>query len=325
MKEKSIEKLKLILKIIISFSLIFYIIYTIGPYRILDHIIKIDRFYFSISIFLTVINVLLSSKKWQVLLRAKGEKQNFLNVCKLYYIGTFFNMFLPTNVGGDIIKAHKMSKISKKSIEAYSSVFMERFLGLIAIISLATISTTLYFGELPKRVIVLIYSVFLPLIFISTSLILWKKITVHLENFLKSLFGRFNPFSLKERSTKILRSINEYAEKKEALIKALSISLIFHIVLILSYYIIGLSININISLYHFFIIIPITHILLFLPISIRGIGVREVLYAYFFTQVGATGAQAVSLSLLVQLLGVISSIIGGFIYLHSKIKKMKEI
>ncbi len=325
MKEKSKDRLKTLLKITVSLSLIFYIIYTYGPYNIIYQIRETNLFYFSIVILITVFNVIISARKWQLLLKAKGEIQSFLHIWKLYYIGTFFNMFLPTNVGGDVVKAHKLSQVSKKSVEAYSSVFMERFTGLIAVIALATISATFYLDDIPTTVAIMIYGVFLPAILISFFLISSKRFIILFQGFLNRILSTFNPFSLREKSIKMLKSINHYTKKKKSIIYALIISLIFHTLLIFINYLLSLSLGLDISLYFFFIFIPISHILLFLPVSIRGLGVREVIYVYFFTQVGATGAQAVSLSLLVQLIGVISSLIGGSVYLSSKIKKIKEV
>lgn len=322
MKDKTKDRLKTIIKIIISISLISYVIYSAGPYKIWNEIKNINLLFFLIVILITIVKVGVSAKKWQILLKAKGEIKDFLHVWKIYYIGTFFNLFLPTNVGGDVVKAHKMSKVSKNSIEAYSSVFMERFTGVIAIFGLAIVATTLYFSELPTDILFIIYVVFLPLIILS-FLMIWKdSIVDKFKKLIKRIFKNFNPFSIKEKLIKLYSSINLYTKKKKTIGYALIISFVFHTMLILTNYILALSIGIDIPIHYFFIFIPITAILLFLPISIRGFGVREVLYAYFFTQVGTTTAQAVSLSFLVQLLGIISSLIGGFIYLFSQTKKI---
>lgn len=322
MKDKTKDRLKTIIKIIISISLISYVIYSAGPYKIWNEIKNINLLFFLIVIVITIVKVGVSARKWQILLKAKGEIKDFLHVWKIYYIGTFFNLFLPTNVGGDVVKAHKMSKVSKNSIEAYSSVFMERFTGVIAIFGLAIVATTLYFSQLPTDILFIIYVVFLPLIILS-FLMIWNDSIVDLfKKLINRIFKNFNPFSIREKLIKLHSSINLYTKKKRTLGYALIISFVFHTMLILTNYILALSIGIDIPIHYFFIFIPITAILLFLPISIRGFGVREVLYAYFFTQVGATTAQAVSLSFLVQLLGIISSLIGGFVYLFSQTKKI---
>lgn len=319
---KTKDKLKTIIKIIVSISLITYVIYSAGPYKIWAEIKGINILYFIVVIFITIVKIGVSAKKWQMLLKAKGEIKNFLHVWRIYYIGNFFNLFLPTNVGGDIVKAHKMSKVSENSIEAYSSVFMERFTGVIAVFALSIVATTLYFSELPYEILIIIYLIFLPLIILSLIMIWRDSFVQSFRGLINILFKSFNPFSIKEKLIKLYRSVNLYTRKKKTLGYALLISLFFHTMLILTNYILALSIGMNIPIHYFFIFIPITSILLFLPISIRGFGVREVMYVYFFTQVGATTAQSVSLSFLIQLLGIISSLIGGFVYLFSQAKKI---
>ncbi len=325
MKEKSKERLKALLKVLVSIVLITVIIWRIGPRTILDELLAADPSYFLLAIGLTIFNVMLSAKKWHILLTSKEGSKSFLQLWKLYYIGTFFNLFLPTTVGGDIVRAHKTSKISKHWIEGYSSVFMERFTGMIAIVILATISGTLYYHDFPRSIMLTIYVIFVPLILISFFLIYSDRFIAFMQRLLKKIFKNFNPFSVKEKSIKMLTSINQYAHMKKLIVCALVLSLLFHSMLIISYYLLAISLGLTIPLYYFFVFIPVSHVILLLPISIRGFGVREVIYVSFFTQVGATGAEAVSLSLLVQILGITSSLIGGAVYLHSKLKKVKEV
>ncbi len=314
------RRVKDTLKALASVLLLSYIIYSTGPYKIWNQLNQVDLWFFFMVIVITIVKVGISAKKWQVLLRAKEEVKSLLYVWKIYYIGTFFNLFLPTNVGGDVIKAHKMSKTSQNSVEAYSSVFMERFTGLAAILILALVSTTLYLEELPLQILLLIYFVVTPLILGTGFLLLRKSLIQRFSSIYERIFGSFNPFSIREKVGKLYNSINLYRHKKKALTSALAISLLFHLLLILTNYILALSIGMNVAIHYFFIFIPISAVLLFLPISIKGFGVREVIYVYFFTNAGATAAQAVSLSFLVHLVGIISSIIGGLVYLYSKIK-----
>lgn len=319
MKLKIDKRVKDALKVLATITLLSYIIYNTGPYKILNQLKQVKISFFVLVIVIDIIKVAISSKKWQVLLRAKEEVKGLFYVWKVYYIGKFFNLFLPTTVGGDVVKAHKMSRDSERSVEAYSSVFLERFTGLVAILILALISTTLYIEELPTGILLLIYLVITPLIFGSVLLLLKKSLIRRFRFIYDKIFDTFNPLSIREKLTKLYNSINLYKHKKKALTFAIGISLLFHVLLILCNYILALSIGMDIPIQYFFVFIPISSVLLFLPISIKGFGVREVIYVYFFTSAGASAASAVSLSFLVHLVGIISSAIGGFVYMYSKI------
>lgn len=315
------RRIKTAIKIIGSLVLISYVLYTVGPYKIIGELKSADLLLFSIVILLGVIRVAISAKKWQLLLKAKDIFHGFKEVWRIYYIGNFFNMFLPTNVGGDVVKAHKMSKRSESPVDTYSSVFMERFTGVVVIISLAVVSSLIYFKNLPTDILLLIFGIILPSLIVLILLIFHSEISRGFESIYKRLFRSFNPFSIRRRLKKLHRSITSYRENGKVILYALLISLIFHVLLILSNFILSLSIGMDISLQYFFIFVPLTAILLFLPISIRGFGVREALYLYFFTSVGASGAKAVSLSFLVQIINIIGSSIGGGVYLFSASKE----
>ena len=65
----------------------------------------------------------------KIVLGAQGLPLRYPDVLYLTFIGYFFNHFLPTAVGGDVVKAFYISKISKQAMRSYTSVFMDRFLG----------------------------------------------------------------------------------------------------------------------------------------------------------------------------------------------------
>ena len=97
--------------------------------------------------------------------------------------------------------------------------------------------------------------------------------------------------------------------------KTLGVSLVFNITLITMNYLIGLSLGAKISIWYYFLFVPITSIVTLLPISFAGLGVREGAYVLFFTQAGMARETALSLSLLVYVVSIFTpGLIGGIIY-----------
>jgi uncharacterized protein (TIRG00374 family) len=315
--------IKTIIKIVISLTLLGLIFYFVGPKKIYNVLLAIDLIYFIIVIFIGMFCIAISALKWQLLLRAKGEKMNFLVVWGLYYIGMFFNMFFPTSVGGDLVKAHKMSKRSKKPVEAYSSVFMERLTGGIILVLLALVATTLYLSKLPLSVYVFVYFVFPPVLIIIILFLMKKALVVRFRPLYNPIFGMFKRFEMGPKVERLYDSINLYRKKKIVIGWALIISLIFQTLAIILYYLLSLSVGMDVPLHFFFIFIPISMLFSFLPISIRGLGIQEGVFMYLFTQVGATAAEAVSLGLLGQIYLLIPTIMGFLIYVLTDEKKKR--
>ena len=68
----------------------------------------------------------MSSWKWQILLQPVRLDVPFLKVLAFYFTGMFFNLFLPTVVGGDAVKAVLLARETGSAARATTSVFMER-------------------------------------------------------------------------------------------------------------------------------------------------------------------------------------------------------
>ena len=93
---------------------------------------------------------------------------------------------------------------------------------------------------------------------------------------------------------------------------------------------IGTALGLDLPLAYYMIFVPITSLVLVLPISFAGLGVREGAYVFLFTQAGAVPEVALSMSLLVYVLGtVVPGLIGGIIYVlrgvrgYGKIKQQE--
>ncbi len=304
------DKGKIVIRIAISAILLSFIIYAIGLEKIKDVISHTTLWLFIVAILVENIGVAISAKKWQILLKSKDVKITYSDAISYYYIGSFFNTMMPSSVGGDVIKAYKLGK-KTNNIEAFSSVVMDRVTGLIAVVLIALFAIATSYEMLPQIAITLAF--ILILCFLVFLLMLFK--TNFFEKVVKKLFSRWD--KPKRFLHDIISSVKSYRDKK-TLYAAMSISLLFHIILILNNYVLSLALNLKINITYFFIFIPIAEILVALPISIQGFGVRESSYALLFSSIGVSYAAAFSLGFLNQLVKVITSIVGGIVYVIKK-------
>src|SRR5262245_59913611 len=78
-----------------------------------------------------------SRVRWQLLSRPLGFEQPWSHFLGYYFIGMFFNLMLPTSVGGDVVRACYLDEGSGRKLAAFVSVFVERCSGLLVLLSLA--------------------------------------------------------------------------------------------------------------------------------------------------------------------------------------------
>jgi hypothetical protein len=81
---------------------------------------------------------LLNVFKWQLLNRAQGLTTSFGQLLDVYYVGMFFNTFLPSGFGGDAVRAYELSRLSGQAGSSLASVAVDRFTSLYALLLLGT-------------------------------------------------------------------------------------------------------------------------------------------------------------------------------------------
>jgi hypothetical protein len=85
----------------------------------------------------------ISTLKWRILLAPVDLSTPYLRLLGFYFTGMFFNLFLPTIVGGDAVKALLLARETGAPARATMSVFMERNTGLCALLLIALVAAYL--------------------------------------------------------------------------------------------------------------------------------------------------------------------------------------
>jgi uncharacterized membrane protein YbhN (UPF0104 family) len=135
------------------------------------------------------------------------------------------------------------------------------------------------------------------------------------------LFDRL--LSIKAVSS-LVASLQSYS--RSALLRSLGMGVIFNVLLIAANVLIGLGLGADVGLAYYLVFVPLTSLVLILPISFAGLGVREGTYVYLFGQVGLAREVALSLSLLVYALGTVApGLVGGVIYLLRGARDYREV
>ncbi|MDO8536184.1 MAG: lysylphosphatidylglycerol synthase transmembrane domain-containing protein [Candidatus Omnitrophota bacterium] len=261
----------------------------------------------------------IASIRLRLLIEAQGIAVTLKEALSLTFIGYFFNNFLPTSIGGDVVKAYYLSKKTDKKAAAYASVFVDRVIGLFTMIFMAFVA--LFFveeGVVDQTLKYIIYAITLgSIVFI---VLMTNKRLAQKFSF---LFFLINP--IKDKLRKVYEVIHQYQYQKSLMLKSFIISFISQAFFFMSLGVIALSIGSRLPIKDLFIKMPIVSMMSLLP-SINGLGLREGSTVVLFGPlIGSDKAFAMSILWLLVLLCI--SIAGGLIYaLSPQFKiKMKEI
>jgi uncharacterized membrane protein YbhN (UPF0104 family) len=109
----------------------------------------------------------------------------------------------------------------------------------------------------------------------------------------------------------------------KAIAKALAVSLVLNVMLVGTNYLVARALGVTISVWYFVLFVPILSVVLMLPISMSGLGVREGAYVYLFGQAGVPTAQALTMSLLIYALRVVAALVGGSLYAMQGVRELR--
>ena len=269
---------------------------------------NIDRklFIFAVLIFLST--VLILARRLQLIFAAEGLTISLAETCNLTFVGYFFNNFLPSSVGGDIVKAMCATRITKHPVKSVTSVLMDRILGLFTFIIIPSFSVFFLRGVDNPAVPMIIYS-FLVVSIMCFFLIFNRKLARHLR-FIETLLNRFK---LGEKVRKIYDGLHNFKNHKLVVCQAMFLSILGQSVGVLVLYLLARALGAHADPIYFFITVPVVHLISMAP-SLGGLGVREKCYVIFLTPyIGEKHAFALGILWLALLFFL--SLIGGMIYL----------
>ena len=294
----------------ISAGILFYLFRTqIDTTKTLALLKEADFHFIFLAVIVLILTNLILFLRWLILMKGLDLKVPFIPVINYYFIGMFFNYFLPTSTGGDIIKTFGMCKLTTEKAKVVASVVLDRLCGFMAIVIVAFFS--FIFGYRILKDLSLLATIFaLAFVSVSIMVILFNE---RIYSFGCKIFDRVP--KIKKSLMDMHYDIVLLKGKPSTIIWAVVISCLSQGVLAFSWLLFAKALHLhqNIGLLYFLIFVPIICVASSLP-SIGGLGTREAAAVYLFSKAGVLSGVAVSMSLLIYIFSLAISLIGGVIY-----------
>ena len=307
------RRFNLIIQIVISVALIILLLRLINISDMFSLLKRANLYYFILLLALVTVDRIFMAYKWHLLLKVKDKSISLFSAIKTYYIGTLAGFFLPTTVGGDMVRVLKLRSEKKSGTDVLSSVIMERMLGFIASAILAPIAALFLISFLELDVWRFLWIAgafllfFIVLIVISFSGFIVRKIDRSKKLSGNIFFGKFK---------KLYLSYAEYKNHKGLLAVFLILSILEQIMPVIGNYLACRALNLSVPFVYFLLIIPLIQLVSRIPISFEGIGVNEGLLVYFFTLLGLSTTGAFTIGLLGHIALIIAALPALYFYIR---------
>jgi uncharacterized protein (TIRG00374 family) len=228
----------------------------------------------------------------------------------VFFVSTFVGTFLPASIGGDAVRAYSISRDDVSGADAVASVFMDRMLGVAALLVMGV--PGLFFARdlAANRAVVAGVAVTAAVSLVTILMIFSERVGLWSAR----LISVVPVPALQRMAQSIVGSIRRYAQFHWRLVNVLLASVGVQILRVVQAYCLGRSLGIEVGLTAYFAFIPVILLIMLLPITINGLGTSQAAFVWFFARVGVANAPAFVLSLLFVALGIVGNLPGGILY-----------
>jgi len=289
-----------IARISVSLALMGVILYRMDLSELVGLMRRADARFLALAAGLVMVGLVIGAYRWQRLLSALGIPVPLRTLVASYFVGLFFNNFLPTSMGGDVVRIYDVARYSRQPSASVASVIAERALSSLAQGVIALLGLALGY-DIARRFVGEIAALFAVLCLILAALLFGDR------------WGRGIAL-LRGKVREALESISFCLRNRSLALGVIFVSLFFHAVIVLINYAIFAALGADVSLVYCFLVVPVILFITLLPVSINGLGIREWAYIYFFGRLGLSMAESVAASLLFFFLLILVSLIGGIIF-----------
>jgi uncharacterized membrane protein YbhN (UPF0104 family) len=293
-------------RLAISAGLLVWVISQAGLGDLIGAVRQADPRPYAWALVLSVLGIVVRAYRWHILLRAVGARVSFRRAVYLYFVGAFFNAFLPTGFGGDVVRVLEIGE-GATSQQAAGTVLVDRLTGFITLFLLALVALPFGYRLIPAETTLLI-AVLAAGVMVGSLLLFEGRL-------LRRLTARF-PRGLSLAGDAWMGKTYAVitACGTRAIAGSLAVSLVFNLIQAVSNVFVARALGIDASVWTFFLFIPVATVVLLAPITISGLGLRENTYLVLFGQVGVAEDKAVAFSIGSYSLDLAMGLVGGVLY-----------
>ncbi len=253
--------------------------------------------------------------KWQVVLNAMGLRLRFWDLAELYLLGTFFNNFLPTMIGGDAARVYYLGRQHGYATIA-TSVFVDRGLGFLS--TAAWGSALVWWLDITTPAFVIARQA-LTVLGIVLAVVVVAALTMRLAP-LVVVLRRVSPMRRIAEGVELVRKRGRPLRRRPAALGVVLVtSFLYFLPLAWSYQTyFRLSSGLEVPYAAIVLVLVAIAVLSNIPISLNGIGLREQLHYLLFGSLGVSKELAVGISLIVFSQFLILSVLGGLVWLRQR-------
>jgi len=283
------------LKIIFTFGLLYGVLTYVDLTQVWQRILTVNPWWLVAAWLCLVVGYVLCGLRWAWIAKGLAIEVSRTRKIRLYFLGMFASLFLPSTIGGDVVRGILLAKgdgRSKMGVRAAASVILDRVNGMYALVALLTVSM---------------------LMFSWPSAWWWSWLALVAAMWVGMLFYPWLHARLPEKLA-VLKQLPLHERGFQRMWwRSLPISLIFQMMIVQAHVFLGMAVGLDMNWAAFSIMVGLVALVATLPISLNGFGVREAGYVGFAVYFGASADAATAMAALWVIILAVAALPGAWV------------
>lgn len=295
----------LLLKAVISVLLIVSVLHFNRIEGVTDRMLTADLLALGFAVCIAIATSFVHAARWMIVIKAVGNVISYTRATRIVLIGYFFNHFLPTSLGGDVFRIWHTYRDGVGLASAANSVILDRVIALLALLLMMTASLPWLFTLIQDA----------SMKWAIAAAIIGGLCGIALLiacDYLPTAFRRWKVFSMIMRLSTDSRAV--FLQQRYNL-PAIALSVFMHAIYAMLVFIIASSIHLKIGIIDCLLLVPPVILIIMLPFSIAGWGLREGAMVVAFGFVNVAPSDAFALSVLTGIIVMVASLPGALLWL----------
>jgi glycosyltransferase 2 family protein len=265
-----------------------------------------------VALGLYFVQMVISAWRWHLLLVQQGFDIGHRRLLASYLVAAFFNNFLPSNIGGDVVRIRDTAGPAKSTTLAATIVLIDRGIGLMGLVFVAAVGATLAGGGGTVPVLpAWLWAGFMAAALISAPAVIAPS---GVGRLLQPLTV-FHPEWVGSRIARVTEILGRFRERPACLFYTFAGAVVVQGLLVLFYAAVARALHFDIPVAHMAVVVPISFVVQMLPVSVNGFGVREATFSLYFKSLHLPLEWALALSLGSTALVMFFSLSGAAVWL----------
>ena len=306
------------LKLLVSVGLLAILLSRVDLHELWAGARNASVVWITVALGVYAVSFVAATWRWRLLLGAQHVWLPRRALFGSYLVAAFFNNFLPSNIGGDVVRIRDTAQPAGSKTLATTVVLVDRILGLMGLVLVAALGATLAAtvrGQAPSPI---------------WPSWLWAGFLVGVAAIAPAIlapagFGRLlqpltimHPTWVGDRIATLTGALARFRECPGLLARCFTGAVAVQALLVVYYLAVVYALHIPVTIWDLAVIVPVSFVAQLVPISVNGFGVRELVFSAYFTRLHLPIHSAVLLSLMATILMMVFSLTGAAVYISRK-------